>query len=143
MIYVDTSSLLKLIFIEKFSDEVLKQIEIESLVIVSEITRLESDVQLRARRLGGLYGDAGLAKAQSRLAVLLSRPPFELVDISAGLFKIALRQHKDSEIHCRTLDRLHLATMEELEIRKLMTHDFRQADAARDLGIEIVMPGVN
>ncbi len=143
MIYVDTSSLLKLIFIERFSDEVLQQIEIESLVVASGVTRLEADVQLRARRLGGLYGDAGLKKAQVRLAALLSQPPFELADVSAGLFQIALRQHNESEVHCRSLGRLHLAAMEELGVRRLMTHDLRQAEAAREMGIEVVMPGLN
>lgn len=142
MIYVDTSSLLKSIFTEEFSDDVLKQIEIEKLIIVSEITRLEADVQLRARRLGGLYGDVGLEKAQERLSILLTRPPFELAYISAGLFKTALRQHQKSIVHCRSLDRLHLAAIEELGIRRLMTHDFRQAEAAREMGIDVVMPGV-
>jgi uncharacterized protein with PIN domain len=43
--------------------------------------------------------------------------------------------------HCRTLDRLHLAAMTELDVARLMTHDAVQAQAARALGFEVVIPG--
>jgi uncharacterized protein with PIN domain len=45
------------------------------------------------------------------------------------------------ELHCRTLDRLHLAAMEELDVRRLMTTDAAEADGARALGFEVVHPG--
>ena len=51
-------------------------------------------------------------------------------------------RHQEAKLHCRSLDRLHLAAMEELGIKRLMTHDFRQAEAAREMGIDVVMPGV-
>lgn len=44
--------------------------------------------------------------------------------------------------HCLSLDRLHLAAMAELGVKRLMTHDGRQAEAARELGYEVEMPGV-
>jgi predicted nucleic acid-binding protein len=45
--------------------------------------------------------------------------------------KTALEQHEAATAHGRSLDRLHLAAMEELGVRRLMTHDARQAEAAR------------
>lgn len=36
----------------------------------------------------------------------------------------------------------HSVAVEELGVGRLMTHDRRQADAARELGYEVVMPGV-
>jgi hypothetical protein len=41
----------------------------------------------------------------------------------------------------RTLDRLHLAAMEELGLHRLMTHDVPQAEAARVLGYAVLSPG--
>lgn len=43
-------------------------------------------------------------------------------------------------VHCRTLDRLHLATMEALGLRRLLTNDVLQARAARALGFEVRTP---
>jgi len=40
--------------------------------------------------------------------------------------------------HCGTLDRLHLAAMELLGVSRLLTHDARQAQAARGLGFEVL-----
>lgn len=58
------------------------------------------------------------------------------------IFQAALRQHRNSgELHCRTLDRLHLAAMEELSISRLMTHDEGQAKAAIEAGFKVVRPG--
>lgn len=143
MIYVDTSSLLKLIFIEDFSDEVVKAISSGEAAIVSGITRLEAGVQMRARQRGGQFGERGLAKAEAGLVQLLRSQPFAEALVSNALFDTALRQHEQSGIHCRSMDRLHLAAMEELGIRRLMTHDVRQAEAAREMEMEVVMPGVN
>jgi hypothetical protein len=36
---------------------------------------------------------------------------------------------------------LHLAAMEELGLKRLMTHDVRQAQAAAEAGFEVVRPG--
>jgi hypothetical protein len=41
----------------------------------------------------------------------------------------------------RTLDRLHLAAMEELGLHRLMTHDGPQAKAAAARGYAVLSPG--
>ena len=58
------------------------------------------------------------------------------------LFQTALRQDREARrVHCRTLDRLHLAAMEELGLRRLMTTDTAQAAGGKALGFEVVSPG--
>jgi hypothetical protein len=40
------------------------------------------------------------------------------------VFETALRQHVGAgRTHCRTLARLHLAAMTEIDVARLMTHD--------------------
>jgi predicted nucleic acid-binding protein len=63
------------------------------------------------------------------------------VDLAGGVFATAIRQDLAAvSFHGRTLDRLHLAAMEELEVRRLMTNDAAQAAAAKALGWEVIVP---
>ena len=45
-----------------------------------------------------------------------------------------------SSLHCRTLDRLHLAVMQIIGVQRLLTNDDRQAAVARALGFEVSVP---
>jgi hypothetical protein len=78
----------------------------------------------------------------TRLAAFRNLEPFHFRQLGGALFQTALRQHRRAgKIHCRSLDRLHMAAMEELKVTRLMTHDERQAAAAADLGFAVVRPG--
>ena len=115
MFYLDTSALLKLLWPELESEAVLEHVTREDVVVVSELAELETEVQLRAAWLVGRYRVAAWRR---------------------------LRQHHASgRTVCRTLDRLHLAAMEELDVNRLMTHDTTQAHAARALGFNVLIPG--
>ena len=62
--------------------------------------------------------------------------------MSGSVFQTAQRkERKARRIHCRTLDRLHLAAMEELGLRRLMTNDSAEAAGAKALGFAVVSPG--
>ena len=68
--------------------------------------------------------------------------PFRFRPLAGSLFQTALRQNREARrVHCRTLDRLHLAAMEELGLRRLMTTDTAEAAGAKALGLEVVSPG--
>jgi hypothetical protein len=67
--------------------------------------------------------------------------PFEFRELAGAVFQLAIRQHVSGRWHCRTLDRLHLAAISELGLRRLLTNDGKQAAAARALGYEVVFPG--
>ena len=142
MIYIDTSSLLKSFINDQQSDAVDLAIQLEPAVVVSPITELEACVQLRAIYLGGGLSSSRHVGMRQRLAEILATDPFVIRSLTGRIFSTATAQSARSTVHCRSLARLHLAAMEELGIQRLMTHDTRQADAARELGYEVVSPGL-
>ena len=142
MIYLDTSCLLKLFRTEPSSVDVRVAIAAESQVIVSVLAELETLVQLKAAWTGGSFTRSQWRKLETELALLQNQPPFEFRTLPGTVFQTALRQHRNAgDAHCRTLDRLHLAAMEELNVTRLMTHDDGQAKAAIVAGFEVVRPG--
>ncbi|HWX21656.1 MAG TPA: type II toxin-antitoxin system VapC family toxin [Candidatus Binatia bacterium] len=142
MIYADTSCLLKVLRPEPLSEAVWEAIHEEPLVVVSVLAELETLVQLKAGWTGGTLTRNQWRQAEARLGILKNHPPFEFRALPAALFQTALRQHRNSgDKHCRSLDRLHLAGMEELKLSRLMTHDQQQAKAATEAGFQVVRPG--
>jgi predicted nucleic acid-binding protein len=143
MIYIDSSSLLKALWQEPESPAVREAISGEEHVVVSALTELETEVQLRAKWLGGVTTKARYTAYRTRLASFRTTAPFEFHDLSGAVFNRAIHQHvSGAEKHCRSLDRLHLAAMEELGVRRLMTNDVKQAVAAKALGYEVLLPGL-
>ena len=142
MIYADTSCLLKVLRPEPLSEAVWSAIRKETSVVVSVLAELETLVQLKAGWTGGVLTRSHWRQAEARFGILKNQAPFEFRALPSALFQTALRQHRNSgDKHCRSLDRLHLAAMEELEISRLMTHDEAQAKAALEAGFEVVRPG--
>jgi predicted nucleic acid-binding protein len=142
MIYIDTSSLLKLVISDEHSSAVEKAIMGESVVLVSSLTALEAQVQLRALSRSGKMNPGEMNQTRKDLAEILGFIPFVSRPLKGTVFSDALHRHIESAIHCRSLDRLHLAAMAELGVSRLMTHDGRQADGAKELGFEVLMPGL-
>jgi predicted nucleic acid-binding protein len=106
------------------------------------LAELETLVQLKAAWTGGGFTKSQWRKLEVELALLRNQPPFEFQTLPAAVFQTALRQHRNSgDLHCRSLDRLHIAAMEELKVSRLMTHDEGQAKAAIEAGFEVVRPG--
>ena len=144
MIYLDTSSLLKLLYDEPESSAVRTAIGIEDEVLVSVLTELEACVQLKAAWLGGDYRRSRYLGYRKRLAAFHDLAPFRFVDLPTTLFATAMRQADAAgDLHLRTLDRLHLAAMQELGVTRLMTHDAQQERAARRLQYEVLSPTTN
>ena len=142
MIYADTSCLLKVLRPEPLSEAVWSAISDEAAVIVSVLAELETLVQLKADWTGGILTRKQWRQVETQFGILRNQPPFEFRALPAAVFQTALRQHRNSgDKHCRSLDRLHLAAMEELKVSRLMTHDEAQAKAAIEAGFEVVRPG--
>jgi predicted nucleic acid-binding protein len=140
--YLDTSAMLKLLWPEPESEAVLEHVTREDVVVVSELAELETEVQLRAAWLAGRYREAAWRRLRAKLAEFRETEPFAFRPLPGSLFQTAFRQHHASgRTVCRTLDRLHLAAMEELDVNRLMTHDTTQAHAARALGFNVLIPG--
>ena len=142
MIYVDTSSLLKLVLPDACSVQVDLALSLEKEVAVSLLTELEVGVQIKAQYRGGRISEARAVRIGGVLAHILAQDPFIRKNLAGSVFNTALVQHEMSTVHCRSLDRLHLAAMEQLGLKRLMTHDTRQAEAAREMGYEVVSPGL-
>lgn len=142
MVYIDSSALLKLLWREPETDAIQQQIATEEVVIVSSLTELEVEVRLVAARMAGRYTETRWRRYRALLAGLRSTDPFRFRSLPGSVFETAIG-HIDRGIraHSRTLDRLHLAAMTELSVRRLMTNDLAQAEAARALGFEAVVPG--
>jgi predicted nucleic acid-binding protein len=142
MIYADTSCLLKVLRPEPLSGMVWSAIQAEESVVVSVLAELETLVQLKAAWDGSGLTRNQWRQAEAKFGLLRNQPPFEFRTLPSAVFQAALRQHRNSgDLHCRSLDRLHLAAMEELKVSRLMTHDEGQVKAAIEAGFEVVRPG--
>jgi predicted nucleic acid-binding protein len=141
-LYLDTSCLLKLFFAEPESARTAALVARERRVVVSSLARLEALVQIQARVAGGLLRGR---KAASLLGVIdgtLARAPYDVVMAPGGIDRIAEQQilPMTRSVHCRTLDRLHLAAMQAFGLRRIFTNDDTQARAALALGFEVLSP---
>jgi predicted nucleic acid-binding protein len=142
MIYLDTSCLLKLLREEPESAAVRAGVEAEEAVVVSSLAELETEAQLKAAAAGGEIRTSQWRQYQAKLMAMRNFDPFYFRHLPAAVFPTALRQHRHPRAaYCRTLDRLHLAAMEELRLKRLMTLDQAQAKAAQALGYGVVCPG--
>ena len=141
MIYIDSSTLLKTLWEEPESQAVREAISSEPHVVVSALTELEAEVQLRAKWLGGATTKSRYEAYRTRLLSFRHTAPFEFRDLPGTVFRQAITQHVSAKRHCRSLDRLHLAAMDELGLRRLMTNDTKQAAAANALGYQVLSPG--
>lgn len=142
MIYIDSSCLVKMFLTESDSSKVAQAVAEEASVVVSSLVELEVLVQLKAEYRGGNLTRPNWRRLEAQFSVLRNQPPYEFRGLPATIFQTALRQHRNSgDKHSRSLDRLHLAAMEELDISRLMTHDQKQANAAIEAGFEVVSPG--
>ena len=116
-----------------------KRIATEQKVVLSSLAELGADTQLAAGWLAGKYSRAKLSAYRRALSAFAEIDPFERAELPGQLFHVALRQQRRvSEPRCGTLDRLHLAAMEWLGLSRLLTHDHRQAQAARALGFQVI-----
>jgi predicted nucleic acid-binding protein len=138
-VYLDTSCFLKLFFPEPETARVAGLIAAETRVVISTLVRLETLCQLHARVTGGLMSKGMGTNLVRRIDRMLDADPYELVFCPAR----CRGRHAGvsaKSIHCRTLDRLHLATMQVLGLQRLLTNDDRQAGAARALGFDVSLP---
>jgi predicted nucleic acid-binding protein len=142
VIYIDTSCLIKAVRPEPKSDEVLAAIAKETHVIVSGLAELEALIDFKAGHMAAMYSLSEWRRNEARLALLQNQEPFDFRPVPSATWSVAMQQHRNSgRLHCRTLDRLHLAIAEHFGAVRIMTLDGSQANAARALRFEVVEPG--
>jgi predicted nucleic acid-binding protein len=139
MDYADTSALLKLLLPEPESLRIQNYMASADLVLISSLAVLEMRTQIRAFLFGGALDRLQYRRIERYIETMRHVEPFRFRELSGTVFETALEQLAAVPgLHCRTLDRLHLAAMKELGATVLVTFDQRQADAARALGFEVV-----
>jgi len=141
-LYVDTSCFLKLFFPEPESARVAELISAETRAVVSTLVRLETLGHVLGRVAGGLMTRSAGGKLIRRIDQTIDAEPYDLVSCPGSIIEVAEAQVRPlaKPAHCRTLDRLHLATMHVLGLQRLLTNDDRQAAAANALGFEVLSP---
>ncbi len=142
MIYLDTSCPLKLLREEPESADVRNAVDAEAGVVVSSPAELEAEVQLKTAAMGGDIRQSQWRQLQARLMAMRNFDPFHFRPLPSADFSTGLRRHRHPQAaHCRTLDRLHLAVMEELKLTRIMTLVDAQSRVALALHYNVVQPG--
>ena len=141
-LYLDTSCLLKALFPEPETARTLELIAGEERVIVSSLGRIEAITHLHGRVAGGHLSPTTAKRLARRLDALLQTAPYDLISSPVTVYEIAAEQLASfsPSNYCRSLDRLHLATMDALRVRRLLTNDDAQARAAAHLGFSVLLP---
>jgi predicted nucleic acid-binding protein len=141
-LYLDTSCLLKLFFPEPESATVASQVAAEEHVVVSTLAHLELRVQIQGRVAGGTLSAKSATALLSVVDRTLAESPYEIAETPSNVYSVAAAQllPLGRSMHCRTLDRLHLAAMEALSLRRLLTNDEIQGRAAKARGFEVLLP---
>ena len=139
-LYLDTSCLWKLLVDEPESSQVRNLVGNEPEVIVSSYAEFEAEQVLAALRLAGKITARQATRIGRVLEDFRGMEPFQHRALPHDLARIARQQVLRSPVYCRTADRLHLAAMEALGLRRLLTHDDQQAAAARALGFGVLLP---
>ena len=139
-LYLDTSCLLKLLFPEPESSTTALLITAETRVVVTTLARLEAIVQIQGRVAGGLLTARSASTLTRLLDQTLAATPFDLLPTPPGVDAVAVGQlfPLGRSVHCRTLDRLHLAAMQAIGLRRILTNDEIQARAATALGFDVL-----
>ena len=141
-LYLDTSCLLKALFPEPETARTLELIAGEERVIVSSLGKIEALTHLHGRVAGGHLSRATARRLAQRLDALLQTAPYDLMNSPVTIYDLAAEQLASfsPRDYCRSLDHLHLATMEALRVRRLLTNDDTQAHAAEHMGFSVLLP---
>ena len=86
MLYIDTSSLLKLLWEEAESEWTRQRIAVELKIVLSSLAELEADVQISVACFAGKYSRAKLAAYGRALNAFSVTDPFERTDLPASSF---------------------------------------------------------
>ena len=129
-LYIDTSCLLKLIFVEPESQRVAEIVAKEKRVIVSSLSMAEASTRFHRLRQERIVPPSVIKQLQARFRQMLAAPPFEHVEFQSDFFVVAVAQSRPARApYCKTLDRLHLAAAATLGLKRFLTNDNVQARA--------------
>lgn len=128
-LYVDSSAILKRYVDERDSDAAVELMASDAVLITSRLT----EVEVR-RNLTRLLDGSALVDSRRQFAADLDA--FALVGIDGTICNEASRIAEATL--CRSLDAIHLASALRAGRATVLTFDIRQADAARQIGLQVI-----
>lgn len=137
MIYVDTSLLLPVYVPEERSEEANRLLETVSSIVISDLTFAEFHVGLARKVKLGTLSASQSGAAQAALDSHLRDGVLQRVALQSSHYDAAGRMASKAAGMLRTLDALHVAVAAGLG-SPMATFDGRLAEAARDLGFEVL-----
>lgn len=137
MIYADTSLLLAVYVPEARSEEANRFLESASPVVISDLTVAELLVGLARKVKLGVLTAPQLEAARASFESHMREGSLQRVTLQPSHSEEAGRLASNSTVMLRTLDALHIAVAAGLGA-SVATFDGRLADAARDLGVEVL-----
>ncbi|MCC6766663.1 MAG: PIN domain-containing protein [Deltaproteobacteria bacterium] len=139
---LDAGCLLKVLCSEPETLRTLELIAEEDRIVVSSLARVEALTPLHGRVAGGHLSRAGARRLAKRLAALLATDPYEPMNVPVTIYDLAVEHVAPfaPNDYCRSLDRLYLAVMDALRLRRLLTNDDAQARVAERLDFDVVFP---
>lgn len=138
-IYIDTSCILKLVIEEHDSGEVRATCNASTSIVVSSLAELETRSRLLALLEGGAIRESVHKRLVREVEGALANEPFRVERLSGDVFDHAIMQvRRRGAKACKSLDRLHLAAMDVLGLKFILTKDARQAAVAKSLGYTVI-----
>jgi uncharacterized protein len=127
VLYLDSSAIVKLVSREPETADLVRAVRADPSLVSSALTWTE--VLRAVRRVHG-----STARAESVLGGIA------LIPIDDGILRSAARLAPTT---LRTLDAIHLATVLSLgeDVSTLVTYDDRLAEAASEVGVDVMTPG--
>ena len=139
VIYFDTSALAKWYLNESRSDDVEAYIQEHGPVDISDLTVVEMRCLLGRRRREGDIDFATELQAFTTFQEDIRQGSLLSHSLFAGMAVVALNLLSMlPSVPLRTLDAFHLAIAKEIQAGVLVTADHVMADAATELGIQVV-----
>jgi predicted nucleic acid-binding protein len=135
--YVDTSLLLAVYTPEERSEEANQILRSASEIFISDLTVAEFLVGLARKVKLAVLSGAQSEAARDSFEAHLVEGLLRRVPLRSSYSELAGELASRSEVMLRTLDSLHLVVASQLET-PLATFDGRLADAARNLGLEVL-----
>jgi uncharacterized protein len=132
--YVDASAILRILFLEPGATVPLTS---DERLVSSQLVEIETFRSVDRERLLGNLDDVQTATKRKELAEFLAR-----LDLAAIDQPVITRAKSAFAVNVRSLDAIHVATAEILELEadeplEFWTHDERQATAALSRGLTV------
>lgn len=141
-VYLDTGLVFKLIVWESLSEKVEDFVRQRAIAVpFTWLIETEISNALHAKRFREEINDRQLAASMTLITTLIDSGHFRRMPVAAEAViaeTLRLIPKLTPRTGCRTLDMMHLASIQLLGLKEFASSDRRQLSAARHLGLKVV-----